>query len=62
MATFKADTRFNYAKGGPGGTASAQGCHLVLTVNSKTESAVIEATKKKYGPKTEVQIHEITWK
>lgn len=62
MATYKADTRYSYKKGGISGTARGTNVHTVFTVNGKSESAVIEAIQKKHGQQAEVIINSITWK
>lgn len=61
MATYKADTRYSYKKGGSG-SATGSNVHTTFTVNGKSESAVIAAIKKKHGQQAEVIINSIIWK
>ena len=62
MATYKADTVYSYKKGKGG--ASGSNIHTTFVVNGQSESAVMEAIRKKHlnHPGIEIIINKITWK
>lgn len=62
MATYKADTKFSYKKGGASRTASGSNVRTLFTVQGKSESAVIDEIKKRHGRDAEIAIHSIDWK
>jgi len=62
MATHKADTVYSYKKGRGGAVGS--NVRTTFVVNGQSESAVMEAIRKKHlnHPGIEIIINKIVWK